>query len=597
MMENFQKKIDEMQRKLNIINDDIEEIKNCRKSFEENKRIKINKANAFLNTHNKRKDLLKDNTNNNNSFNYIHVGRSIPTNSNNFINLNKTGKSIHQLKKTNFNLINTNIDIIPKNYYISNEINNSTNINNNNDISSKKDNSVNCINDYNNKKINCFKKKNKSSLSAVDVYDERNRNIKLKLNNPYGTINHEKNELNDILYKNKNNTTLYQKYIHLKKNLNLDDLNMNPIPNHFNCSQTLNNDEHNNKKAFNNIIKNIDSFSSVKGHKKIKKIIVEKKNNNKMTIQNSKNNFYNNFSTKQNKKINYFNNNSYYIGKKNDNNHKTIDTNYNDSFKIKNIAYETDNCLKVNGPLRIKTRNFHKNNNIIINNNKVDYIQVKENKEFLEDNNLKSKRSMSIENPKLVYPFSSGYNYNKKIKIIDNQNFQDISPTTKENTKPYIDNLNYKNINHNLERKNNFEQIINDIIDITNGYNNMENKANINNIIDIYKIMLYEMKTKNEFIYKVINLYNKTNNSNLDVNSSESLLSTWNWIKDLQNKIGYNKITNETDNNEYKNLCQDIMKEYNLKNIQQLKRFIHKLCKKIDKNENFLEGIKKILLP
>ena len=105
------------------------------------------------------------------------------------------------------------------------------------------------------------------------------------------------------------------------------------------------------------------------------------------------------------------------------------------------------------------------------------------------------------------------------------------------------------------------------------------------------------MKTKNEFIYKVINLYNKANNSNLDVNSSESLLSTWNWIKDLQNKIGYNKITNETDNNEYKNLCQDIMKEYNLKNIQQLKRFIHKLCKKIDKNENFLEGIKKLLLP
>ena len=39
------------------------------------------------------------------------------------------------------------------------------------------------------------------------------------------------------------------------------------------------------------------------------------------------------------------------------------------------------------------------------------------------------------------------------------------------------------------------------------------------------------------------------------------------------------------------------MKEYNLKNIEQLNLFIHKLCKKVDKNENFLEGIKKILLP
>jgi hypothetical protein len=39
------------------------------------------------------------------------------------------------------------------------------------------------------------------------------------------------------------------------------------------------------------------------------------------------------------------------------------------------------------------------------------------------------------------------------------------------------------------------------------------------------------------------------------------------------------------------------MKQYNLKNIQQLKKFIGKLCKKVDNNENFFEGIRKILLP
>ena len=122
-MESFKKKIEEMQRKINIINDDIEEIKNGRNSYKENKRIKINKANAFLNSYHKRKNLLKDNingnannnntnnnnnnninnnnnTNNNNSLNFIHNKNF--ANSNYTLNLNKTGKSIRHLKKTNF---------------------------------------------------------------------------------------------------------------------------------------------------------------------------------------------------------------------------------------------------------------------------------------------------------------------------------------------------------------------------------------------------------------------------------------------------------------------------------------------------------------
>ena len=612
MMENFQKKIDEMQRKLNLINDDIEEIKNGRKSLEDNKRIKINKANAFLSTHNKRKNFLKNYTNSSNSLNYIHGGKSITTNSTNFSNLNNTGKPIHHFKKTNFNLVNTNIDIIPKPYYISNEINsnNMTNISNNDLHNNKKDLSINCINDYNTKKNKYYKKKNKSSTSTINACDDKNININQKQNisNPYGTLNHEKNEINDEIYKNNhNNNTLYQNYCCMKKNLNLNNINYNPNLNNFNNSQTLNNDTRKNNKnnnTFNNTIKNMNSFSSIKGNKKIKKIIVDKKGNNKMPSQNSKKLFYNEFSTKHNKKINFYNNNNDYNNaseKKNNNNHRTIDTYYNSSCNGNNLFYETDNCLKLNVPLRIKTRNLlNNNNNININNSKVDYIKVKDINDFFEDIDIKSKRSMSIENPKLKYPFGGSYKFNKSIKLNVNQNYQDFSQTNYyEKNKSYIDNLNYTNqiLNQNLENKNNLEQIINDIIDITNGYNNMENKANMNNIIDIYKVLLYDMKTKNEFIYKVINLYNKTNNSNLNSENSESLLLTWNWIKDIQNKVGYYEVKKETENNEYKNLCQDIMKEYKLKNIQQLKKFIHKLCKKIDKNEYFLEGIKKILLP
>jgi len=50
-------------------------------------------------------------------------------------------------------------------------------------------------------------------------------------------------------------------------------------------------------------------------------------------------------------------------------------------------------------------------------------------------------------------------------------------------------------------------------------------------------------------------------------------------------------ILSKKEDNQNKYLCENIMKQYNLKNIQQLKRFIGKLSKKIDKNENFLEGI------
>ena len=49
-------------------------------------------------------------------------------------------------------------------------------------------------------------------------------------------------------------------------------------------------------------------------------------------------------------------------------------------------------------------------------------------------------------------------------------------------------------------------------------------------------------------------------------------------------------------NDEYKNLCEGIMKDYNLKNIKELKTFIKHLLNKQNKNDNFLEGIKKILL-
>ena len=53
-MVKFQKKIEEMQRKLNIINEGIEEITFERKSYDNNHKLKVNKTNTFLQSNNKK---------------------------------------------------------------------------------------------------------------------------------------------------------------------------------------------------------------------------------------------------------------------------------------------------------------------------------------------------------------------------------------------------------------------------------------------------------------------------------------------------------------------------------------------------------------
>ena len=567
-MAKFQKKIEEMQRKLNIINEDIEEIKNERKSYDKNHKFKVNKTNAFLQSHNKRKNFFRDTLNNNNSItnnsaNYIH--KKHLTNSQYYTNINNTGKTIYLEKNVNFNLINENLEEIPKNHCIvEHDIGKS-------DINVKKDLTVNCVDDYSNKKNNNIIRKYKSSQSTINLNNEKNLNFQYINTN---SINSKKNY--DYFYKN---NSLYQNYCHMKNNLSkINNINVND----YNSSQMINSNNlcANKNKTFNNTIKDL---SSIKGHRRIKKIIVEKKIKNIPQLLSNKNFFNNeiNSKTSKNKDINK-------LHKNNQNNHKTLDINYNYSYNSNNLLYD-NNDNKVKGPIKIKTRN----NNT---NKKIDNFGVKEKNYTVEDIKVKNQRSMSIENPKLKYPINS-----KKLRLKDINSFHENIPSSTSNnrierSRVKTEKINY--INNNIkEKKIEYEKILLDIIDVTNQYNNTNDKININNIVNQYKLLLYDNKIKNDFIYKVINLYNKSTKSNLKFDDNESLIPTWNWIKDNQNKVAYNKIKNETENKHYKQLCEDLMREYNLKNIEQLKMFIHKLCKKVDKNDCFLEGIKKILLP
>jgi len=551
-MANFKFKIAEMQRKLNIINDDIEEIKNGRKSQEETETLNNNYTYFQM----KRKNFFNTN--------FIGDDSNFPIQNNqsdlNYLNFKYTGRMTNQLKTTNFNLTNTNLEEIPKNAYITkfdslNFINNNIE-SNTNDIESNKNATINYA-DFNNN----LGHKYKTSSSTINVNDKKYFENPFKKN-----INFTNLEVNDNFYKN----SLYQNYCHIKKNLN----NINLNTNNFNSSQTLNNNFRGNK-TFNKRAKNINSIPSLK-HKKIKKIIDKRNVINSTTEKNLFNTeIVQKRQNKNNIKLNNFNNNG----------RKTIDINYNN----KNIYHNNNNINpKSNSPVKIKV----KSNNINHANNKADFNKIKDKNNITEDINMKnirSQRSMSIKNP-----INNNCKFNRNI----HQNFHEISATNIRNNYPNTEIINSKDyLNTSIDKKLNHEQMLLDLIDITNQYNNKDNKVNMDNIIDEYKLLLYDFKLKNEFIYKTVDLYNNSTNSNLKYNDSESLLPTWNWIRDNQNKIANSNILNKNEDNQYKELCEDIMKQYNLKNIQQLKKFIGKLCKKVDKNENFLEGIKKILLP
>ena len=577
-MINFQKKIEEMQRKLNIINYDIEEIKNGRKS-NENKKIKLNKTNAFLKA-NKRKNFFRDNINsNNNSANYINRkkdGNSFV----NALNLNNTGRTVYQCKNTNFNLTNTNCEEIPKeNYYRSNGTNSSFNINNN-DISSKRDLTINYMDNYSKRDRDIeyyLIQKYNSSLNTIST---NNKNC--STNNYENDLNNKKSETNDYFYKN----SLYNNYCHMKKNLNTINMNTN----NFTNSQTINDNNfiHRKNKTFNNKTKNINSISSSKKNKK-KKMIVDIKTKYK-NRENAKSPLENNeilkkrINKRKKNNIMFYNNNP---------SQKYVDLNYNSLYNDKKNTDDNDINIKQKEPVKIRTRNNHNVNNYIINYSKADYNKIKDKNIMIEDINIKDYRSTSIKKPK-----NHNYNYNKEIKINEIENIYGISQTASDLNNDYPKEekkieVNSYSINR-AKNKVNQEKILSDIIDIANQYNK-ENKVNADNFIDEYKILLNDVKIKNEFIYKIINLYNSATNSNLNYNNSKSFISAWKWIKENY-KIAHNRMKNENENNQYRYLCRQIMKEYNLKNIQQLNMFIHKLCKKVDKNENFFEGIKKILM-
>ena len=403
-----------------------------------------------------------------------------------------------------------------------------------------------------------YKKSRKNNDFLINSIKKKNQ-LRMKNNNFFNKKNGIKSEYNIMSKNNGNNYCQYQSYF---SNINLMNNQNYNIPNnsHFiNNKLNLNNEQkyinpffENSKNETPTFLKNSTNYKNCKisinkdysnSHLSNNKYI----NNKKIKKINSASNIMNSIpATRGYKRFNKLlksntnKNNEYFTNNKN-----TIDIDYNYSYNTENIN----------------------NKNILINQRN------------------KSSKSLSLENQRLRNRLNKGYNtYNNHIRyrkgpnVIERKNSYNSISTSRT---------------YMIKTKDKYKKILFDIINVTNEYNKFGNKneINIDNIFHAYKLMVYNNQINKEFISRLLNLYNKNHRINLDINNSDSLTNILNWIKF---KCDSKK---EKENNEYKNLCLNIMKEYNLENIEQLKAFIKKMLKKVNNNDYFLEGIKKILLP
>ena len=88
------------------------------------------------------------------------------------------------------------------------------------------------------------------------------------------------------------------------------------------------------------------------------------------------------------------------------------------------------------------------------------------------------------------------------------------------------------------------------------------------------------------FINKLSMLYKQKNNIN--ETSCVDLNELYNWIDEQNN-------TQHQNSELYKNFCEELIKNYNLENFDDLKSFVLEALEKKNKNEKFVNGMKKIL--
>ena len=290
------------------------------------------------------------------------------------------------------------------------------------------------------------------------------------------------------------------------------------------------------------------------------------------------------FNQKSNK---YSNENNNYLNQieNNDENDNVIKTTY----QCENSGDEEQNFFmnKNNIKKNIKSKSY---NNIFLNNKKLNEIELINNKKI--PNNKKIKYQNEISKLK------------EEIKNLEEENEILETEITEEEQKNY-----YLKSNKFIKDKNDEETILK-----IKNFLNLENKENIipqlkeminyiKNNYDSIEFPNKEAKLRDELIEKLEGLYitltGNNNFENLEINI------IWKWIKHLVNVLDelneekeknikiYQQIN---ENDKYKNFCSELLNEFNLNSIENLKDYINSLLMENNINERRVEKIKKCLM-
>ncbi len=291
---------------------------------------------------------------------------------------------------------------------------------------------------------------------------------------------------------------------------------------------------------------------------------------------------------------------------------------------------------------------FHSLNN---NNNKDDKSNYQnENNFILSENNFKPKeenKNLEIEENKIIQEFTERIKTQNEEIILQNNSFSISSLPTINNNLDINKNIDLSSLESDVKYTTLINQLKNQIIQLENKnillskeietenkknidlYNILNNKEKdienilekikkylkLNKIDEIYpkliEIVNYininideknpNNKARDELIKNIENLYRNLTN---DKNENIELKILWRWVKHLINNI--KKLLNEKEQNEqiykellindiYKNFCVELIDEYNLNNINELKEFIFDLLERNDTNRKGELKLKNIL--
>ena len=440
-------------------------------------------------------------------------------------------------------------------------------------IIQKNDQEMNKINSFQTPKVEVHKK---------DAYKAKK----------YNSLVDRGNRANKNKNKNKNyNTDIFKEDINLYKR---------EIYNYNDYMNTCSLDSQDDAKS-----KIIKKYESLEDHDYINNYQDNKRKfKNKINTYLEKEDFYqnsrigNNIREKKTKKRVFYNNLL--------NGNHNVDDNYNkyNSFsnmvKVKKMI--SSPILDSNVKKNIKEKHYNQNRKSIIDlnndsNENINNITGKINNKSYVKINSKEDEMINYEIEKLKQEIISMQANNNillnKLKEEKNRNSSLIAFNKNENFPSDEELQNILTDMANYLQVNSFDDIVPKLKEMIQYLNeNIYEKNDKNNL-------------RNEFISKLKELYLSLNNKK-DKNETITIKVLWRWIKYMINTYKSLLIEKEKKDeilknmekkeNYYKECCEELMNKYNMKNLEQLNKFIEELIKKNNMNKRRVEQLKKILV-